>query len=68
MAIVRTVQHVLDKYLQHMRVRFDAGDIGSLTLGKAVGYLTEFGRLDSGPPRQGQQLLDGSLHDLNPGA
>jgi integrase len=45
MSIVRTVQDVIDRYLQHMRVRFDAGDIGSLTYGKAKSYLTEFGRL-----------------------
>jgi integrase len=45
MAIVRTVQDVIDKYLQHMQTRFSAGDIGSLTMGKATGYLTEFGRM-----------------------
>jgi integrase len=40
-----SVQGVIDAYLQHMRVRFDAGDIGSLTFNKAVAYLTEFGRM-----------------------
>ena len=42
MAIVRTVQHVIDAYLRHMRVRFD---VAVPTFNKSVAYLTEFGRM-----------------------